>query len=400
MSHSTRHLLHVLLLTALASAALAGCIGAPPPEAPAPAPVAEPATATPCDPAAPAVPLGFIGALEGEGTDWDATLAAIARQYVTERNAEGGVRGRCLALHAEDLAGGSEEGVRAAAERLAAAGVRAMLGATSSSEVEVLLPILTQERIVLVSPAATRPSLAGVSPYFFRTIPSDAVQGPSQASWAYNYLGARQAVVLYQDSTYASGLKDSFVAGFTRLGGKIAAEPMEFTTGAFDAYDATAASAASLAPPLVVVQGWDPESTEMMKALRAAGYAGRILTSEAFEYDSSLEHGGDAVEGVYFTKPAPDPDNRGYSEYLSRYPDYSYGAHTFDAAHVLVETLEAVGPDASADEMRAHLVRTSFDGTASAPSLYFNEKGDLTSGGYFLWWVKDGAFAPAPEAPQ
>jgi ABC-type branched-subunit amino acid transport system substrate-binding protein len=80
----------------------------------------------------------------------------------------------------------------------------------------------------MVSPSATSPALSnltltgdGTKGYFFRTAPSDALQGVVAANYLYTNLSYRWVNVIARDDSYGRGLAGVVKAKFTALGGHV-----------------------------------------------------------------------------------------------------------------------------------------------------------------------------------
>ncbi len=76
-----------------------------------------------------------------------------------------------------------------------------------SSATLAALPVATTNKAVLISPASTSPDLSGSSKYFFRTVPSDVLQGKEGANLVDN-LGYKKLAVLYVNDDYGIGFKN------------------------------------------------------------------------------------------------------------------------------------------------------------------------------------------------
>jgi ABC-type branched-subunit amino acid transport system substrate-binding protein len=139
---------------------------------------------------------------------------------VDEINAQGGVLGRTVALVNEDDHS-DQAGASVAATRLVDDDhAVAVIGAIGSDSTLAIEKVTTPHQIVLISGASTSPALTGISPYFFRTCASDALQGQLLAKRAIAKTYTRVAV-LYIPGAYGTGLAASFTTSFTALGGTV-----------------------------------------------------------------------------------------------------------------------------------------------------------------------------------
>ena len=103
----------------------------------------------------------------------------------------------------------SESGGIAAAQTLAAAGVVGVIGAACSGASMGANSVLSPLGIAMISYASTSPALSDdeVYPHFWRTTPSDALQGQALASAV---TSGSSPAVLYMSNDYATGLANAF----------------------------------------------------------------------------------------------------------------------------------------------------------------------------------------------
>lgn len=97
--------------------------------------------------------------------------------------------------------------------------VLAVVGPAGSQEVEAVGPAFAQADLAFISPSATRTSLTeGDFPTFFRVIPTDAVQGPTDAEYMVGELGAKKVVIVEEKTSYGQGLADAVSAALSEQG--------------------------------------------------------------------------------------------------------------------------------------------------------------------------------------
>ena len=88
-----------------------------------------------------------------------------------------------------------------------------------SQEVEAVGPTFAAADLAFISPSATRTSLTGGDfPTFFRVIPTDAVQGPTDAEHMVGELGAEKVVIVEEKTSYGQGLADAVSASLSEQG--------------------------------------------------------------------------------------------------------------------------------------------------------------------------------------
>src|SRR5215211_7971937 len=95
-----------------------------------------------------------------------------------------------------------------------------VLGPAGSQEVDAVGPIFTRENLAFISPSATDTKLteSGKYPTFFRDVPNDAAQGPTDAEFMADTLDAKTVWVIDDQSSYSTGLADSATSALEDAG--------------------------------------------------------------------------------------------------------------------------------------------------------------------------------------
>jgi len=108
----------------------------------------------------------------------------------------------------------------------------AAIGPQMSGAGKAMAPILSQAGLAIISPSATNPDItdpkfaklyrpAGTT-VFFRTVTTDAYQGPNMANFMLDTLHAKSVFVLDDGGAYGVGLADAFQAQAARRGMAVA----------------------------------------------------------------------------------------------------------------------------------------------------------------------------------
>lgn len=86
-------------------------------------------------------------------------------------------------------------------------------------------PVYKAGGLVAISPVSTSVKLSGISPYTFRTVPSDYVAARALADYVLNTLKQKNAAVFYNSkSGYSQSLKSEFVTALGLGGGRVTNE--------------------------------------------------------------------------------------------------------------------------------------------------------------------------------
>ena len=222
------------------------------------------ASAVPSGPAAAAtnLPIGTLfdltGALKDFGPDQqNGTILAAA-----DVNSAGGITvagtNYNLQLFHEDDGTNPTTAGSAATKLVTLDSVKALIGATSSGASLAAFAVIAPAGIIEISSSSTSPvfTTSDTTDQFWRTAPSDALQGKAASWYAFTHRGWRTMSILYVDNAYGRGLSSVFAADFRARGGtvlRIVAFPVDptqvdansilqtlFTPGAGTAYIPTA----------------------------------------------------------------------------------------------------------------------------------------------------------------
>lgn len=280
------------------------------------------ACAPPPAPLAP-VRIGVLNPLSGslgtQGPAWEDAARLAAEQV----NAAGGAfDGRPVELVVEDTESTPTK-ARAAAAKLVDEGVHAVVGPASSAEALETLDVLADARIPQTSCCATSSDLTTAQPpvdrWFFRTTPSDALQGRALAHVALNgFTGTlpnalpacAEAIVVHRGDAYGASLAATFRAAYENRGmgvlgtSALLAPPIAYpeTATVFDDVATTvdaalaARAADSASPVCVLLVSFPPDGLGVLAAIapRIEGYAStragfvyRYLASDGL-YDAAF----------------------------------------------------------------------------------------------------------------
>lgn len=421
-----------------------------------------------CGPERPAalepVKIGTIGSTSGALATFGSALQDAIVLASESVNAAGGIfDGRPLELVVVDSASDAAT-ARVRANELVAAGVVAIVGPETSGQSEQVLSIATNAKIPMVSCCATSTALSSGSgandSFFFRTAPSDALQGQALAFVAregvsdagVELAACPQAAFFSRGDSYGDGFKAVFTASYDdQLVGGVRASIIaegEFASDA-PAPDEIGAVARSFAASIVA--NADPLEEVCVVFITFGAEGGRLVKLIDDELaDSGLGYhyltGDGAQEGAFLDEmrnASPALLNKvvgtvpfhavsaAYDEFAVAFdarhgtPPPAYSAQAFDAMFI---TALAVAKASSTDgvAVRNALFSVSgreggrrfdngnFFGEIAAAILdgddvdYVGPSGDLTfdafgdvQGDYVLWRLEDvdGALAFVDKVP-
>jgi branched-chain amino acid transport system substrate-binding protein len=171
-------------------------------------------------PALPELRLAAIFADSGEAASYDRASVAIVRHLTAQHNQSADRRFQLHLLEFDTQS--SALGARRAAKQAVQANAHLVIGTNWSALSMAMAPVLQQARIPMLSPASTQNELTRTGQYIFRLNYNNNVLGAAAATFARQYLKARTAVVLTnQSQIYSQQLTDVFVRQFRASGGTV-----------------------------------------------------------------------------------------------------------------------------------------------------------------------------------
>lgn len=350
---------------------------------------------TACRPSAEPVRIGLAGPFSDAVGGPMRQAAALA---VEEINASGGIGGRPIELIARDDRGDPDSAVSVAAD-LVSEGVVAVVGHVYSGTTLAAAPVYGAgtRPIPVITPSSTAPELAQAGRHVFRLCPTDLEHGAALATWIREGLKLTRASVLYLNNPYGRGVRQSFVARFTALGGEILeANPYLGDSPDVGIYLDRIRSTGRT--ELLVVAGNRSEAMAILNQARARGIGVPVFGGDGLE---GIEQDGPIAEGVTLTAaylPTLDtPQNQRFVRtYLAKYPGSGPpnqpAAATYDALYLLRDVIASAGVG-----RRAIATALASLGADLPPHqgvtgiLAFDGQGDLARMPVLIGRVHDGA---------
>ncbi len=211
-----------------------------------------------------------------------------------------------------------------------------VMGWPFSSRTVDAVGVLAKAHIPLVSQTASSDELTGISPYFFRVNPPDAVQAAVGAKYAENTLHAHN-VALFVDTSdpYSQSLANGFSKQFTADGNKIVATE-NYTEGKASTLPPDLNDALSHNPDLIYFAGYSNDVSVLLTDLPTSG---QFATLQVMGGDGLYELSGYPTTArtgfgrLHFTAFAY-PDEWGVQGLASKEPPFFNDyANTYDPGH-------------------------------------------------------------------
>jgi branched-chain amino acid transport system substrate-binding protein len=294
--------------------------------------------------------------------------------------------------------------------------VVAAIGPQMSGAGKAMTPILSQGGLAIITPSSTNPDISSPKfaeqyrpagkPIYFRTVTTDAYQGPNMANFLAEKLKAKSVFVLDDSGAFGVGVADSFQKQAEAKGIKVIGR---------DRLDPKAADYSAI---LTKIKALEPQ------ALYYGGVtqAGVKIAKQSYEiipnvikagpdgmYSSDLLNGAGfpAVEGWYTSIAAPHlTEDTKAADFVAAFkrrfndsPD-DYTITAYDASLVIIDSVKRAA--ASGKPVTRESVRDAIQ-TAKVPTIQgtvsFDENGDLADRTVSVFQIKKDATKPLTEVP-
>ena len=274
--------------------------------------------------------------------------------------------------------------------------VVAAIGPQMSGSGKAMSPILSQGNLATITPASTNPDITdpkfagqyrpGGKAIYFRTVTTDAFQGPNMANYYADTLKVKSVYVLDDSGAYGVGIADSFQKQAEKRGLKVLGRD-QLNPKETD-YATVLTKIKSLNPDAIYYGGVGQAGVKVVKqsadilpkVIKGGGdgvYSAEILKGAGFP----------AAEGWYATIAAPNildnPDAKPWVEkFAKKYGQQpeNYSITAYDAALVILDAVKRVA-DSGKEVNRANVrdaIQSSKVKTLQG-EVSFDDNGDITN---------------------
>ncbi len=348
------------------------------------------------------IKIGLMCPLTGKWASEGQDMKNIVSLLADETNAKGGINGRQIKIVVEDDAGDPRTAALAA-QKLASAGVVAVIGTYGSAVTEASQNILDEAGLVQIGTGSTSVRLTEKGlPLFFRTCPRDDAQGRAAAD-AVIKGGYKAVAILHDNSSYAKGLAEETRAILKKDGVNVIFYDA-LTPGERD-YTAILTKLKTAGPDLVFFTGYYPETGMLLRQKKEMGWAVPMMGGDAANHQDLVKiAGNEAAEGYFFISP-PLPQDMDTAEARSFLESFKAKYKTVPVsvwavlagdAFKVVEAALAAGNDKP--EAVAAWLKNLKDMPGLSGSLGFDAKGDRVGEFYRTYMVNNkGVFVLQPK---
>ncbi len=302
--------------------------------------------------------LAFLGPPEFAGVD----------AAVTDINDAGGVLGKPVQQKKADSGDGTPDIAGAQVDKLLAANADVVVGAAASGVSLSVINKITDAGVAEFSPANTSPAFDDpkTDPHnlYFRTAPSDVLQGAVMANTVLGD-GHNNVAILARQDSYGELLAKQVAKGIKSGGGNVAAKVLY----AADATNFTAEvnKVAATRPDAVVLIAFN-ETTKIIPTMIAKGIGPKdqqiyFVDGNTADYSGDFPKG--TLTGVKATYPGAELTSSFKKRMLQANPkltEFTYGPESYDATTMVALAVEEAKSD-DATVYGPHIIDISKDGT-------------------------------------
>lgn len=367
------------------------------------------------------VKIGLDFSLTGGDAESAQRMRDGALMAIDEANAKGTVKGYKIEPFVLDDAtatAGQYDPAQAATNARKFVSDRTVVGALGpqmSGAGKAMAPILSQGDLAIITPSSTNPDLtdpkfadqyrpAGKAIYF-RTVTTDAYQGPNMADFMAEKLGVKKIFILDDQGAYGIGMADAFQQRIQSKGVQVLGR---------DQLDPKVADYSAI---LTKYKAMNPDSLYY----GGVGTAGVKLVKQSYEILPDIKKaGGDGLVGVDILKGAGFPACQGWyatiasphmiddpkmqawvaafkKKFNGEAPD-DYTITSYDAATIMIDAIKKVAESGKAVTRDA--VRNAIQ-TGSFPTLQgtisYDDNGDIKSKIVSVFQIQENKSAPLDD---
>lgn len=360
--------------------------------------------------------IGLDVPLTGELAELGQGIRHSADLAVAKANKKNTVPGVRFVLDVRDDRA-DEETARANGQAFVAdTRVIGVVGPLTSSSALTMAPVLSEAGLAEISPSNTAPALTWGADYrangkkrqystYFRTVTTDAVQGPLIARYARHRMNAARAVVVSDGKAYGTNLAAEFAGAFEEVGGKVVLRAT-VEPGSTN-HAKLVAQIAAAKPDIVYYGGQHPEGGPLSVQLKAAGVKVPVAGGDGLHTDGYLKAVGPGGNGDIASQPGISIEGLASAyTYLDNYRAAGhaeepgpFGPYAYDSTWALIEAVgrarQGDGEKLTGTDLRKAVARAlqdvSFFGVTG--DVAFDEFGDTRNQMASIYQIQNGAWA-------
>ena len=268
----------------------------------------------------------------------------------------------------------------------------AVVGPAGSQEVEAVGSIYGDASMAFVSPSATATNLTEDFDTFFRVVPTDADQGPTDAAYMAEELGAANVLIIDDQTSYSTGLADATAAALEEADVTVTRESVSQDQTDFSGLVSAVADDTD-----VVFLPWQVAANAQLfgNQLSEQGKDAVIFGSDGLFSPDDF-----SIAGSYVSSFAPDItgiDDPAIQELVAafeaEYGDFgTFGPPTYAATTVVMDAAAAIcegGEEPTREAMVEQIGQTNMSESILGQPIAFTDIGDIQDATFFIFQVQD-----------
>lgn len=350
----------------------------------------------------PTFTIGYEGPLSGGDAQLGLNEKYAVELAINEANATGALPFTLKYAEADDQGSGTISPA-SAQQLIGNKSVIAVVGPAFSGATAAAEPFYAQANLATVSPSATRVSLATSNwASFYRVIADDSLQGPADGDYAAKKLGAKTIYSIDDASSYGQPLEAAFETQAKADGATLTHQSVPGTTqcqegtGNVQQYPAVATAVKSAAPDLVYYAGYYCGFALLSKALNAAGYTGKVMSTDgALDPKYVSEAGASVANNAYISCACAQPTGTAAAtdfttkfKALAGFASSTYSPEAFDATNAIIAVLKSLGTTATRQGVETGLKTVDYQGISK--EVKFQPNGNIFGTAVFMYQVQNG----------
>ena len=369
--------------------------------------------------------IGMSLPITGADKDSADAIQKGAQMAIDEINAKGGVAGyklESMVFDSATPAAGQYDPAQAATNYrkfIADSAVMAAVGPVMSGEGKAISPIISEADMATITPSSTNPDITNPtmkSQYrpkgkavYFRTVTTDAYQGPNMANHAFHNLKAKKIYVLDDGGAFGVGIADSFQKRATELGmqvlGRDRLDPKEAD------YKTILTKIKGMNPDALYYGGVQQAGVKLARqAYEVMPTVHKLGSDGIYDLDFPNQAGKAAANGWWASNASPDmlSDPKAetwitkFKTAFKREPT-NYAITAYNGTMVIADAIDRVvkaGKPVNRANVRDAMEQTKLTNTLQGP-IEFDDNGDIKYKVVSLYQVNaDGKFDYKGAAPQ
>jgi branched-chain amino acid transport system substrate-binding protein len=303
----------------------------------------------------------------------------------------------------EDDQGSATQAPTAAQAALNDSSVMAVVGPAFSGASAAADPIYAQANLADVTPSATNPALQTHGwGDFFRVVANDNQQGPADADYVVQKLGAKKVYAIDDASSYGQGLVSAFETEAKAKGATLTHDTVPGTTqcqggtGNVQEYGAESTKVKAADPQVVFYAGYYCDFALLTKALRSGGYTGQLMSDDGSENTDYITQAGatDAAGALMscacadITKASSSAAKDFVSGFtaLAKQAPGTYSGEAYDATNTIIDVMKSLGKNMTRAGVVSGLHGVSYQGLTK--TVKFQPDGDIAGNAVYIYKVE------------